>query len=213
MLRAGCDWMTMQLLFPLSTSSLLFFLRLRLLLFFSSLLPAISVPFPFILARPCLFCSLRRPYASFSFSLLVFPPHSCRGPSAAPRYLYVISFFPLSGSLLFSPLTPISHTSLLICFPPFLLPPFSFHQSASLLSFSFFSPRLPPSRGPPLSFSPPPLFSITLIHFSSLLLIHTSIIASIRLGDALSFCPCSVTREKPPSCCTTFCTPSPSRSF
>lgn len=154
MLHAGCDWMTMRLFFPALYLQFAF-LFMFASSYFSSLLPAISVPFPFILAWPCLFCSLRRPYVSFSFSLLVFIPHSCMGPSAAPRYLDVISFFSISGSLLFSPLTPISHTSLLICFPPFLLPPFSFHQSASLLSFSFFSLRLPPSRGPPLSFSPP----------------------------------------------------------
>lgn len=93
------------------------------------------------LARPFLSCRL--PF------LLTFKS----GPSAAPRYLYVVSplFFPSVSSLRSSPLTPISHTSLLICFPPFvslcshsIILPHSYlsHFSPTASLFSFPLPSL-----------------------------------------------------------------------
>lgn len=158
LLHAGCDWTTMWLFFPALYLQLCFSFHICIFFFFfPSLLPAISVPFPFILARPCLFCSLRRPHASFSFSLLVFSPH----PSAARRYLYVISFF------LYLRLSPVfsSHPNL-PHFIAYLFPsvpsPFSVlipSVPLALIFLIFLSPRLPPCLGAlPFRSLPPSLF-------------------------------------------------------
>lgn len=173
----------------------LFSSRLRLRLW----CPAATLgPFSFTLSWPRLFffvtisptCPFLSPTLLFTFALafLSLPAfHLC------VISLYFIYSLPLSSVC---SVASISHTSLLIC---------SFLSPLALCSHSIRLPR------PHLS----PFFLH--LRLCSLLerlwsFLFRVIDPPVHPFNTLSFCPCSVTREKPPSCCTTFCTRSPSRS-
>lgn len=125
-----------------------FFLNLFLLL------PAISAPFPFFSPRPCLFGFLSPLplLVPFSLAACLFSSHLNRALLQLPAICTSFAlFFPSVSSLRSSPLTPISHTSLLICFPPFV----------SLCSHSISLPHSYLSHfSPPASLFPFPLPSL-----------------------------------------------------
>lgn len=135
----------------LLTSSLFFFS-----LFFSTfscrfLLPP---PLPFFSPRPCLFGFLSPLplLVPFSLAACLFSSHLNRALLRLPAICTSFAlFFPSVSSLRSSPLTPISHTSLLICFPPFV----------SLCSHSISLPHSYLSHfSPPASLFPIPLPSL-----------------------------------------------------
>lgn len=187
--------------FPFPPPSRLFSSHLHLLFL---LLSATFVPFALTLSWPRLFWSFPFPCLSFSLSflsfLLTFALAFLSLPATSVISLYFI-FSPLFSPLQ-SPPSPVLHCLFVSSSPSVLIP------SVSLtLIFSISLPLAPPFLSLPLFLS----LSVTSIIFSSVLLIHPSV-HLVHPFNTLPLCPCSVTREKPPSCCMTFCTPSPSRS-
>lgn len=96
--------------------------------------------------------ALASPFLSLAACL--FSSHSNCAVLRLPTITTSFPLFPASVSSLWSsPLTPISHTSLLICFPLFVSLCSHSISLPSLLSFSFFSSCVSLSLAPPLPFS------------------------------------------------------------
>ena len=181
------------LFFPFTFASACLLLTLLLLCQFS-----------YSLSWPCLFSSFHFPYFVSLFLLCVFSLHVCIGPFVTPRHFFVILLYFIYSLLvsyfcLQSPPSPTFHFSFISFFSSTSV--IFFFQSVSL---GHICPRFTLSGSSMCASLPFFYLSIASLHFS--------ICLSIQLFNALSFCPSSVTQEKPPSCCMTFFTPSPSRS-
>lgn len=138
------------------------------------------------------------------FLLCVFSLHVCIGPFVTPRHFFVILLYFIYSLLvsyfcLQSPPSPTFHFSFI-----------SFFSSTSVIFF-FQSVSLG-HICPRFSLSGSSMYASLPFFYLSIASLHFSICFSIQLFNALSFCPSSVTQEKPPSCCMIFFTPSPSRS-